>query len=88
MLNNLVVLGRLKYVTKDYMIISLSNVNNETCEVKCTLSGTIGDNVIKYCSVDDIIGVKGHLSTNNGNDSLHIVTEKVTFLSRTSEGGE
>lgn len=89
MINSLAIVGRLKYTTEDYMIINLNSVNNEECEVKCTMSGELSNRVREYCSVNDIIGVKGHLSTDNGNDTLHIVAEKVTFLtSKQVEGGE
>ena len=88
MINSLAIVGRLKYTTEDYMIINLNSVNNEECEVKCTISGELSNRVREYCSVNDIIGVIGG-RTDNGNDTLHIVAEKVTFLtSKQVEGGE
>ena len=55
--------------------------------VNCILMGLIAKNTTEYCQKGDIIGVKGHISTEiinedgNSKKRISVVAEKITFLS-------
>ena len=91
MLNQIVVIGRIKYEPKkekDKLFITLSvpaTVKNENgCypvdEIECTLTGTIAEQVYKYCNVHDVVGIRGRIQRRDDNP-MEIIAEKVTFLS-------
>ena len=77
-MNNVVLVGRItekptKTIVKDKEILSLNiavtrNYKNsdgiyETDFVRCILWNEIATNVLDYCKVGDVIGVKGRLET-------------------------
>ena len=82
MLNQVVLVGKIKYLKDNMLLISVStnekdekgNYKKET--IRVGIFGKLENNVLEYCHKNDIIGVKGKLVTGN-----HIVAEKVTFLS-------
>ena len=56
----------------------------ETDFIPAQLSGVIAENTSEYCKKGDIVGVKGRLETEQGEDNtqrIKVVAEKVTFLS-------
>lgn len=97
MLNNVVLVGRLKKIStlvNDGAIItiavprSIANENGEylTDYIDCRLFGSIAKNVLEYCKEEDILGVKGRLQSNDETEfRLELVADKITFLSSKSE---
>lgn len=91
MLNQAVLVGRLKYISVDFIELAV-NKKDEPKEyylVPVTLSESLAGNINKYCKKNDLIGIRGSLATKNG--ELIIMAEKVTFLSNMgsiSEGGD
>ena len=85
-MNQVMLVGRLKYITLDFIELAIYNKNNpnEYDIIPVVLSEKMYDNVCKYCKLNDITAVKGRLTTKD--DKLIIVAEKFTFLS--SKGGE
>ena len=88
MLNQVVLVGRLKYISLDFIELAVYSKNdpNEYDIIPVVLSEKLYDNVCKYCKLNDITAVKGRLSTKDG--KLIIIAEKFTFLSSSSEGGD
>lgn len=89
MLNQVVMVGRIKNIdvkdNKCYIKITVPrSYKNENGEYEndildTMVVGGMVDNVENYCTVGDLIGVKGRLEeTNKG---MIVVAEKVTFLS-------
>lgn len=92
MLNQTVIMGRvvelLSYEDKGNKLMELklavprSYKNGEGKQiidfVPCQVSGSMAQNVAAYCSVDDLVGVKGRLEVID--NTLKLVAEKVTFL--------
>ena len=93
MLNQTVIIGRVvEFLSFEKNGKKLANVNiavprretNENGEhitdlVPCQVEGTMAKNVAAYCSVGDLVGVKGRLAVID--NTLKLVTEKVTFIS-------
>ena len=63
----------------------------ETDFIPCVLWNGIAETTTEYCKKGDLVGVKGHLQTNNyeedgeNKSSMQLVAEKVTFLSSKKE---
>lgn len=87
MLNQAVIVGRLKYISLDFIEIAVYNKEDikEYDLIPVVLSEGVTENVNKYCKPDDLIGVKGKLAVKDGR--LSIIAEKITFLS-SSKGGD
>ena len=87
MLNQAVLVGRLKYVSLNFIEIAVYNKEDikEYDLVPVVLSEGIAENVNKYSKADDLIGVKGRLAVKDGR--LSVIAEKITFLS-SSKGGD
>ena len=87
MLNQVVLVGRIKEMHEGKIIISIPrNYKNEDGEydndlITVFVRGQLNDTVQDYCSIEDIVGVKGRVTTEKG-DTI-IIAEKVTFLSST-----
>ncbi len=85
MLNQVVLIGRIKEMHEGKIIISIPrNYKNENGEydndlITVFVRGQLNDTVQDYCSIKDIIGVKGKVSTEK--DNIIIEAEKITFLS-------
>lgn len=86
MLNQIILVGRLKHISLDFIELAVCSKDNpnEYDIIPVVLSEKLYDNVCKYCELNDIAAVKGKLTTKDG--KLVIVAEKFTFLS--SKGGE
>lgn len=80
MLNNLVLVGRLKEINKEEKeIIINSPVDKETDNLlNIKLSDNMFDNLVSYCKINDMIGIKGRIVNNNIN------VEKISFLTASS----
>lgn len=80
MLNNLVLVGRLKEINKEEKeIIINSPIDKETDNLlNIKLSDNIFDNLVSYCKINDMIGIKGRIVNNNIN------VEKISFLTASS----
>lgn len=99
MLNQLVLVGRL---TNDIEVKEVENKKvstivlaiprpfknaegeYETDFIPCTIWNDIAETTSEYCKKGDIIGVKGRVESKDNN--IHIVAEKITFLSSKKEG--
>ena len=60
------------------------NGEYETDYVKCLLWDGIAENTSNYCKKGDIIGVRGRVESTSPDSTIyemHIVAEKITFLS-------
>lgn len=90
MLNQCVVVGRLKDVYYNDNIIELKcprQTPNESDIIPCKFSDSIKENLKTYCDRGDIVGVKGRLISEG--TTVFVQAEKVTFLSRNDmKGGE
>ena len=87
MLNNIVLVGRLKELhleENNEAVITLSvprSFKNEDGEylidyIDCLLRGNIAKNTIEYCKSDDIIGVKGRIETTQDIDENNNIFNK------------
>ena len=75
MLNVSVIVGKIKYIGDNYIIM---NDKSSIDEVKVELSPGLYKNLMPYVSVGTTIGVKGKLISKN--DKTYIMGEKVTLL--------
>ena len=101
MLNQIIIAGRITKIktekteegkTKTFVVVKVprayKNIDGtyDTDYIKCTLYGGISENVIEYCKVNDVVGIKGRMQTTNKNgNKMEIVAEKVSFLSSRRE---
>ena len=85
MLNQVVVVGRINSMENGELVMavprSFKNENGEydTDYIEVRLSKSIESNVLTYCEVGDLVGVRGRLES--GINKMQVVAEKVTFLS-------
>lgn len=93
MLNQTVIVGRVVELLsfekngKKLMDLKLAVSSSEANEngqyiidlITCQVKETMAHNVAAYCSVGDLVGVKGRLAVIDS--TLKLVAEKVTFLS-------
>ena len=69
---------------------SFKNANGiyETDFVEFILKGSMVDNVSEYCKKGDVVGIKGRVENDyrmDGERTMILVAEKVTFLSSTNK---
>lgn len=84
MSSNLIVLvGRLVEITRTELVIKLAG---EEDIIPVTVSKNLLDNVTAYSQIGDIMGVKGKIKNQDGR--VIIEGDKISFLSRKTEGGE
>lgn len=91
MLNQAVLVGRLKYKSVDFIELAVNKKDapEEYDIVPVMLSESITKNIGKYCKTNDLMGIKGSLAIKDG--KLILIAEKVTFLNSmksVSEGGD
>lgn len=92
MLNQVICVGRVanqpeKIATKDGLILSLSIPRNyknaegiyETDFIDVMVKGDMANTCVEYLHKGDIVGVKGHLKSEDS--IIAVIAEKVTFLS-------
>lgn len=93
MLNQIVMVGRIKEIRDNYPLIVIEVAkpfkNNkgeyEKDVFNIDLLEGIHSNIINFCKINDLVGIKGRVSSNNGQD-IKIIAEKVTFLSSSKKG--
>ena len=84
MLNQIVLVGRIKQVEDRRVVISVPrNSKNENGEydndlIPVLIGEQLTGNVKEYCGEGDIIGVKGKIESLDGN--IKIRAEKISFL--------
>lgn len=82
MLNQVVIVGRIKRIKDDHMIVAVARAEKEKNGtykndfIKVKLDKVIRDNALEYCHKGDIVGVKARVRTGN-----RLIAEKLTFLS-------
>jgi len=94
MLNQCVLVGRIKELDKETKVISIAiprSYKNENGEydsdlVPVLLTNGIADNVFEYCGNGDIVGVKARLENHDG--KLTLIADKVSFLSSKSNSND
>ena len=85
MLNQVVLVGRIKEIEYGKLIIAISrsykNSDGEyvTDFVPVYLDGAVADRTQEYCSVGDVVGIKGRIQ-NGVTQDIVIIVEKLTFL--------
>lgn len=85
MLNQVILVGRIKEKHEGKINVAIprdyKNENGEydTDLVTVLVKGKLNDSVQDYCSIGDLVGIRGKVSTEK--DNLIIKAEKVTFLS-------
>ena len=86
MLNQIVLVGRIKEIEDIYITVAISraykNANGEydVDLVKINMSNNIAKNVKDYCEKGSLVGVKGKVETNDEGNII-IIAEKISFLS-------
>lgn len=58
----------------------------ETDFINTALWDHIAENTVNYCHKGDVVGIKGRLQSRD--NKLEVVTEKLSFLSKSKEGQE
>lgn len=87
MLNSIVLVGRLKEIKENIIIIAVPrNYKNEDGEyetdfIECQISKNINEKIENWCKVGDVLGVRGRVETNN-----IIKADKISFLSTNTKG--
>lgn len=82
MLNQLILVGRLKSIKDDCFTLAVNasykdeKGEYDTYLIDIYMKGTVAENVKEYCSKGSIMGVKGHIESKN-----RLYADKVTFLS-------
>ena len=94
-MNNVMLIGRInndiekieedEKITYRLMLKISRNFKNQNGEyetdfIPIELMSYIGNNVFEYCTKGDLVGVKGRIE-NKEDKAMHIIAEKVTFLS-------
>jgi len=89
MLNMFTLVGRIKNIDKDFNTIEMiipRSYKNENGEyendfINIIVGKNIINNVMEYCEVGDLIGVKGKIEKEENAYLVKLIAEKVTFLS-------
>lgn len=89
MLNQYLIVGRIKELLPHSMVITADEPyrKDKKADIEVRFNGqNILNNVKEFTRINDIVGVKGYITVDNGLTIL--VADKVTFLSHDSRGGE
>lgn len=89
MMNQIILVGRVYSIDKDKKIITLSvnaSTKNDdgiypTYYVDITTSENIFEKSANYISLNDVVGVKGHIERENIKENYKIIADRLTFLS-------
>lgn len=81
MINQLVLMGRIKKMEKydDEIVIESTRPDKSKVTVHVVMSDSMLKSVREYCTLDDLIAIRGHLI--GGTYMLRAEAEKVSFLS-------
>ena len=90
MINVGTIVGRYIAAIDDGIVVRISSPKSQ--DVPVILRGNLKDRIREYLQEDDLVGIKYNIEVDN-NFNVHLVADKVTFLSRketgeTSEGGD
>ena len=96
MMNQIILVGRISNIQKldKQVILTLAitrpykNTDTsmyDTDFIPTILYNTLAQNTLEYTKIGDIVGIKGRIEKTTPIDDLHIIAEKVTFLS--TKGG-
>ncbi len=95
-MNNFMLVGRIEKTEemKDYTVITIAvnqqfkNANGEyeTNHININTYGTVSERTMEYCKIGDVIGAKRRLQKLDGDDSLKLIADRVTFLSTRKVG--
>lgn len=87
MLNNTVLVGKIKGVLQNFIEVDVRSINDEDKydSIPIELSKNLYDSIYKYSKLGDLIGVKGRLANKDGR--LIVVADKITLLS-SMKGGD
>ena len=90
MINAGTIVGRYIAAIDDGIVVRIPSPKSQ--DVPVILRGNLKERVQEYLQEDDLVGIKYNIEVDN-NFNVHLVADKVTFLSRkeageTSEGGE
>ena len=96
MLNQVVLVGRINNIDKKQNTITLSvmsstkNSDGEypTNYFDITLSENIFNNVTDYCTINDMVGVKGHIERLDIKEKVNIIADRISFLSSKAKSEE
>lgn len=83
--NQLVLLGRFKEIISSkkkeaIFSIDFTDADNVHHYVPIHIAGYIIDKVKEYCKTNDVIGIRGSITTDKDNNII-ILGDKITFLS-------
>lgn len=86
--NTVLLIGNYKYIdhSTNTLYLQVPRKDEEDLNAPVKLSCKLLENVIQYCKINDIMGVKGHLR-NTEDGRLIVIAEKLTFLSSYPEKG-
>lgn len=87
MLNNTVLVGKIKGVLQNFIEVDVRSINDEDKydSIPVELSENLYNTVYKYSNLGDLIGVKGRLANKDGR--LIVIADKITLLS-SMKGGD
>ena len=86
-MNQGVLVGRYVGDILDGVMVKIITSQGKKVEVPIQLSKNVLDNVHKFCTLDDVIGIRYSLD-NTSNGDVTFVADKVTFLSSKTVGIE
>lgn len=84
MINVGTIVGRYIAAIDDGIVVRISSPKSQ--DVPVILRGNLKDRIREYLQEDDLVGIKYNIEVDN-NFNVHLVADKVTFLSR-KEAGE
>lgn len=88
-MNNIVMVGKIKTMPNDNNIMVVGVTRNFKDEHGEYLTDYVPvkiwndniNNIIEYCKIDDIIGIKGRIQSEDDTNNVYVVAERMTFLS-------
>ena len=86
MINNVMLVGRVVEISEDGTIVNISvkrlykNKNGEYDNdiIPCKILNGMVDNILNYCVIGDLIGVKGRIEV--ADKDIFIISDKITFI--------
>ena len=90
MINTGTIVGKYIAAIDDGIVVRISSPKSQ--DVPVILRGNLKDRIQEYLQEDDLVGIKYNIEVDN-NFNVHLVADKVTFLSRkeadpASKGGD
>lgn len=88
--NQLILLGKIQKIINStkkeatFLIDFTDSNNNHHC-IPIYVAGCIVDKMKEYCTLNDVIGIKGSISTDKNNNIIITIGDKITFLSSSKQ---